>query len=74
MKIVHVIVKPSSKNGPYVQLGLDGSLLICVKEPALEGKANRAVIEELARHYDVPKSVITLRSGASSKYKTFSVG
>ncbi len=73
MKTIHVVVKPGSKNGPYIQLGLDGTLLVCVKEPALEGKANKAVIEELAKHYEVPKSRITLKSGASSKYKTFTI-
>ena len=74
MKIVHVVVKPGSKNGPYIQLGLDGSLLVCVKEPALEGKANNAVIGELAKHYKVPKSSVKLKSGATSKYKSFIIG
>jgi uncharacterized protein len=71
--IVHVVVKPSSKAGPYIQMGLDGSLLVCVKEPALAGKANKAVILELAKHYKVPKSYIILRSGASSRHKTFKI-
>lgn len=71
MKTVRVVVKPGSKKGPYIQLGLDGSLLVCVREPALEGKANKAVIKELAKYYDVPKSQVTLKSGASHKYKTF---
>ena len=57
--------------GPYIQLGLDGSLMVCVREPALEGKANKAVIQELAKHFNVPKSNITLKSGTSSKHKTF---
>jgi hypothetical protein len=74
MKIVHVVVKPGSKNGPYIQLGLDGSLLVCVKEPALEGKANKAVIEELAKHFEVPKSSVKLKTGATSKYKSFIIG
>lgn len=69
--IVQVVVKPGSKSGSYIQMGLDGSLMVCVKEPALEGKANKAVILELAKHYEVPKSNISLRSGASSKHKTF---
>lgn len=71
--IVHVTVKPGSKKGPYIQLGLDGSLLVCVREPALNGKANKAVIQELANHFEVPKSHIALKSGSSSKYKTFSI-
>ncbi len=48
-------------------------MLVCVKEPALEGKANNAVIEELAKHYDVPKSSVKLKSGVSSKYKLFTI-
>lgn len=74
MKTVHVVVKPGSKKGPYIQLGLDGSLLVCVREPALDGKANKAVIEELAKHFDTPRSTIALKNGASSKYKTFTIG
>lgn len=73
MKIVHVIVKPGSKNGPYIKLNLDGSLLVCVREPALEGKANSAVIKELAKYYDVPKSHIKLKKGLTGKYKTFGI-
>lgn len=71
MKEVHVIVKPGSSKCPYIQLGLDGSLMVCVREPALAGKANQAVISELAKHFDVPVSSIKLKRGASSKYKTF---
>ena len=70
---IRVTVKPSSKRGPYIQLGLDGSLLVCVKEPALEGKANIAVIQELAKYYNVPKTSITLINGAKSKYKIFEI-
>lgn len=71
MKVVHVVVKPGSKKGPYTQLGIDGPLLVCVREPALEGKANKAVIKELARYYEVPKPHIALKSGETSKYKAF---
>ncbi len=73
MKIVRVVVKPGSKKGPYVQLESDGSLIVCVREPALEGKANTAVIKELANYFDVPKSSIKLKSGSAGKYKTFTI-
>lgn len=74
MKTVHVVVKPGSKKGPYIQLGLDGSLLVCVREPALDGKANKAVIKAIAEHFQTPKSMVTLKKGATSKYKTFEIG
>ena len=73
MKIIHVVVKAGSKKGPSVELGADGLLLVSVKEMALDGKANKAVIEQLAKYFDVPKSTITLKSGAASKYKAFTI-
>lgn len=44
-----------------------------MREPALEGKANSAVIKELAKYYDVPKSHIKLKKGLTGKYKTFEI-
>jgi uncharacterized protein len=70
-QLVHVVVKPGSKKGPYIQLGLDGSLLVCVREPALEGKANQAVIQQLSEYFKVPKSRIKIKTGAATKHKTF---
>ncbi len=37
--------------------------------PALEGKANRAVIALVAEHLGVPSSSVTIRSGATSSQK-----
>jgi len=71
MKIIHVVVKAGSKKGPSVELGTDGLLLVGVKEMAIDGKANKAVIEQLAKYFDVAKSTIILKSGATSKYKAF---
>ena len=71
MKIIHVVVKAGSKKGPSVELGTDGLLLVSVKEMAIDGKANKAVIEQLAKYFDVAKSTIILKSGATSKYKAF---
>jgi len=73
MKIIHVVVKAGSKKGPSVELGTDGLLLVGVKEMAIDGKANKAVIEQLAKYFDVAKSTITLKSGAASKYKAFTI-
>lgn len=73
MRTITVIVKPSSKKGPAIQLGLDGGMLVYVKEPALDGKANRAVIELLAKHFNVPKSKIWILRGLKSNHKTFQI-
>lgn len=70
---VEVRVKPGNKKGPQVQLALDGSLLVFVREPAVEGKANAAVIKQLANYYDVPKSQVHLKSGQKSRLKHFEI-
>ncbi|MGE5327809.1 MAG: DUF167 domain-containing protein [Thiobacillus sp.] len=72
--IVDVQVKPGSKKGPLIQPSLDGHLLVYVREPALEGKANRAVVEMLADYYKVPKTKIQLISGLTSRQKRFKIG
>lgn len=69
--IVDVTVKPSSKKGPQVQPGLDGSLLIYVREPAIDGKANQAVVKLLADYYSVSKGRVKIISGLTSKQKRF---
>lgn len=73
MNLVTVRVKPGSKKGPLVQTALDGSLLVYVREPAVDGKANRAVIEQLADYYDVPKSQVQMVSGLTSRIKHFKI-
>ena len=72
MKIT-VRVKPGSKKGSLVQPALDGSLLIFVREAAVEGKANEAVIKLLAAHFGVPKSNVRLVSGHKSKIKRIEI-
>lgn len=48
---ITVTVKPSSKKGSLVQPDLLGGYLVYVREPAQEGKANRAVTEILAKFF-----------------------
>jgi uncharacterized protein (TIGR00251 family) len=69
--IVEVMVKPGSKKGPQVQPGLDGTLLIYVREPAIDGKANQAVVKLLSDYYGVSKSRVKIISGLTSKQKRF---
>ena len=71
MKTIRAIIKPNSKKGPLIELCEDSSFLLYVREPATDGKANQAAIDLLATHFSVPKSTISLRTGASSRYKTF---
>ena len=70
---VAVRVKPGSKKGPLVQPAIDGSLLIYVHEPAVEGKANRAVTKLLADYYNVSKSNVQMIAGYKSRLKHFKI-
>jgi uncharacterized protein (TIGR00251 family) len=68
---IQVRVKPGSKTE---ELGREGdSFIVKVKEPAREGKANRAVIKLLAEHFGVPKSQVRILSGFKSRNKVIEV-
>jgi len=69
---LRVRVKPGSRKESIERAG-DGSLVIKVREPAIEGRANDAAIAALAELYKVPKSAIRLLSGARSRNKVFLV-
>ncbi len=73
-KTVAVRVKPNTRKGPLVQTADDGTLTVYVREPAVEGKANAAVIKVLADHFDVPRSRVELVAGASARIKRFRIG
>ncbi|MEA5533439.1 DUF167 domain-containing protein [Crocosphaera sp. XPORK-15E] len=65
---LQVKVKPNAKQQKIEESG-DGSLIISLKSPPVDGKANRELIEILAKRFDVPKSQILIKSGTSSRYK-----
>jgi uncharacterized protein YggU (UPF0235/DUF167 family) len=50
-----------------------GVLHIYVVQPPLKGKANKAAIEALAKHFKTKKSNIFLISGIKSKSKIFEI-
>lgn len=67
---LQIVVHANSKS-PKTEYGSDGVLHIYIKEPAIEGKANRAVVDKLSELYKTPKSSITLIHGVKSKNKLF---
>ncbi|MFC7447693.1 DUF167 domain-containing protein [Rhodococcus daqingensis] len=72
-RIVAAQIKPNSKKGPLVETLEDGTLLLYVRAPAVEGKANKAAEELLAGHLGVSKSSVRLISGQTSRHKRFEV-
>ena len=51
----------------------DGELVLRVNAPALEGKANKAALEFIARSLGVGRSSIALVSGEKSRHKIFEI-
>ncbi|MDP8266165.1 MAG: DUF167 domain-containing protein [Candidatus Aceula meridiana] len=41
--------------------------------PAVDGKANKALIQFLAKHYNVRKADITIIKGLKSRHKTINI-
>jgi uncharacterized protein (TIGR00251 family) len=68
---IRVKVIPSSKIEAVIKEG-DG-FLVRVKEPAKEGKANRAVIKLLAGYFGVPQRQVAISSGFGSRNKVIDI-
>ncbi|MEA5596157.1 DUF167 domain-containing protein [Rivularia sp. UHCC 0363] len=67
-----VKVKPNSKQQKIIEEE-DGSLTIHLKSPPVDGKANQELIKVLSKKFDIPKSYIRIKSGASSRQKLIEV-
>ncbi len=65
---IKVTVKANSKQ-QKIEESADGSLIVRLKSPPVDGKANRELIEMLAKQFKVAKSQISIKSGLSSKNK-----
>ncbi len=68
-----VLIKPNSKKGPLVEQQGDGSLIVYARQPAVDGKANTALIELLAKYFDVPKTSIAIVRGQTARNKIIEI-
>jgi uncharacterized protein len=65
---IQVKVKPNAKHSSLERLP-DGSLILHLKAPPVDGKANEELLSVLSEHYGVPKSRIRIKAGAGSRNK-----
>jgi hypothetical protein len=65
-------VIPNARVASFAQLA-DGSWAARVTAPAVDGKANEALIALIASHFKVPKRRVTLVRGATSRRKVIDV-
>jgi uncharacterized protein len=68
---INVKVMPHSMREEVVKQGDD--YVVRVKAMPHEGKANEAVIALVARHFKVPKSVVTIVTGLTSRNKIIEI-
>ena len=68
---IRVKVAPNSKHEEIIEEG--DYFVVRVKEPPKEGKANKAVMKALARHFKVPQDSVRISSGIKSKEKIIDI-
>jgi uncharacterized protein (TIGR00251 family) len=68
---ISVRVKPNMKEEKVEKV--DNVFAVYVKEPAKEGRANKAVVELLSKYFKIPKSKIVILSGMKSKQKIIEI-
>ena len=66
---LRVKVVPKSSRNEILGPMADGTLKVKIAAAPEKGKANAELCAFLARHYGVPKSAVTILSGASSPRK-----
>jgi uncharacterized protein (TIGR00251 family) len=65
---ISLTVKPNARHASVEKIS-DAKFRVAVRAPAQDGAANRAVIEALAEFLSVPKSMIRIIRGESSRKK-----
>jgi len=68
--VIAVRVSPRGSRSEIVGVK-DGHLRIKTTAPPVDGRANKDVIRQLAKAFNVPPSRVTLRKGATGRYKSF---
>ncbi|MEQ1500210.1 MAG: DUF167 domain-containing protein [Parcubacteria group bacterium] len=55
------------------EAGVEEYFTVFVKDPPVQGRANDAIIKQLAKHFSVSISQVRLLRGTSSKIKVFEI-
>lgn len=69
---ITVRVKPNTKVAS-VERAEDGAYVVRVDAPPRDGKANERLVEILATHFRVPKNVIRIVIGKTSREKVIEI-
>lgn len=66
---LRIKVNPRSQKSEVTDKLEDGTLKVSLKSPPENGKANKELIEVLAKHFKVKKSQVKLITGHTSQIK-----
>lgn len=66
--IYEITVKPNSKKGPLI-VDEGTSLIVYLREKPVDGEANAALIKHLAKHFQVSKSQVNIKTGSRGRKK-----
>ena len=72
MRTLTVHVTPSAAQD-HVEHVTDDTYRVHTTAPPVQGRANRAVLEQLATHLHVPLTALTIVRGRTSRMKTITV-
>ncbi len=70
--LIKVHVTPRAKESRVVKVG-EGDYEVRVDEAAVEGRANKKLIEILSEYFRVPKSRVVMKRGARSRDKILEI-
>jgi uncharacterized protein (TIGR00251 family) len=65
-------VKPNARS-VGIEEQPDGTFVVRVKAPPVDGKANAELISVVAEHFGVRKAQVSIKSGASGRMKLVQV-
>lgn len=67
MRIIQIKVRPNSRTSELEET--NGAWVARVRSPPVEGKANLELLRLVASHFGVPRSRVTIKSGAGGRMK-----
>lgn len=71
-RVLELHVQPGARRTEFAGLH-GGRVKIRLSAQAVDGKANRALVEFLAEAFGVPRSSVTIEAGAASRRKRVSI-
>ena len=69
---INVKARPNAKEEKVEKLD-ESSFVVSVKEPPVQGKANRAIINALAMYFGIASARVKIVSGWSSRQKVIEI-